>query len=86
MSILSDRSIGEALIRGWIKIDPFDKAQLNPASYDLTLGDEVAVYTRWVSSLPDGRETTAFPSEHDHILDVREPPQVQRWIIDSIWG
>jgi dCTP deaminase len=46
--ILSDRAIVAAITQGDIEIDPFDRKQLNPASYDLTLGDEVAVYNRWV--------------------------------------
>lgn len=47
--ILSDSAIAGAITRGEIKIDPWDPAQLNPASYDLTLGDGVTVYKRWVS-------------------------------------
>ena len=30
---------------GEILINPFDSSKLNPASYDLTLGDEITVYT-----------------------------------------
>ena len=42
--ILSDSAIRKAVERGAIIIDPFDPSRLNPCSYDLTLGDEVAVY------------------------------------------
>lgn len=37
-SMLSDRGIFEALDRGAIAIDPFDRSQLQPATYDLRLG------------------------------------------------
>jgi dCTP deaminase len=49
--ILSGRSILRAIQEGDIKITPFDAKdpeclkRLNPASYDLTLGREIAVYT-----------------------------------------
>lgn len=46
--ILSDSAIRKAVESGDIEIDPFDPARLNPCSYDLTLGDEVAVYDEWV--------------------------------------
>lgn len=42
--ILTDLAIEEAVRAGRIEIDPWDPAQLNPASYDLTLGDEVVTY------------------------------------------
>jgi dCTP deaminase len=43
--ILTGPSIHEAFKREEIDIDPFDSARINPASYDLRLGDQVAVYT-----------------------------------------
>jgi dCTP deaminase len=43
--ILSGRSIEAAVAMGEILINPFDSSRLNPASYDLTLGDEITVYT-----------------------------------------
>lgn len=46
--IFSDRAIADAVVRKAIVIDPFDAAQLNPASYDMTLGDKVSVYSDWV--------------------------------------
>jgi len=42
--ILSGRAISEAINDGSIIIDPYDMKHLNPASYDLTLGDEVKIY------------------------------------------
>lgn len=47
--ILSDSAISSAVSAGDILINPFDEAQLNPTSYDLTLGDQVTVYKRWVA-------------------------------------
>lgn len=42
--ILSDRAIIRAVAHGDIVIDPFRNSQLNPSSYDLTLGPDVQVY------------------------------------------
>lgn len=42
--ILNDLSIIRARGAGDIEIDPWDQTQLNPASYDLTLGEHVTVY------------------------------------------
>lgn len=51
--ILPDHVIRDAVATGDIVIDPFDAANLNPVSYDLTLGDEVTVYKRWVAYDPE---------------------------------
>lgn len=45
MSILSSHAICECVRTGRIEIDPFNAEQLNPCSYDLTLGDTYALYT-----------------------------------------
>jgi dCTP deaminase len=42
--ILSRKAIEEALCEGAITIDPFNPKHLNPASYDLTLGEGVKIY------------------------------------------
>lgn len=42
--ILSGSAIQHAIEERSIVIDPFNLEQLNPASYDLTLGDELCVY------------------------------------------
>lgn len=42
--ILSGSAIAEAVRLGAIEIDPYDARQLNPASYDLTLGDRALTY------------------------------------------
>ncbi len=46
--ILPDNLIRAAVAAGDIEIDPYNPAHVNPVSYDLTLGEEVAVYKRWV--------------------------------------
>ena len=48
MSILSGCAIAEAVKDRRIVIDPYDLKYLNPASYDLTLGDKVGVYRHGV--------------------------------------
>lgn len=46
MSIWSDKKIEEAIRKGYIDIDPFDKSMLQPNSIDLRLDDEILVYDR----------------------------------------
>jgi dCTP deaminase len=43
-SILSGLAIEDAVKRGAIEIEPFDRRQLNPVSYDLTLGHVILSY------------------------------------------
>ena len=42
--ILTGKEIHNEVIAGNISIDPFDHNRLNPNSYNLTLGNELAVY------------------------------------------
>lgn len=42
--ILSGKKIQQEIEDGHIRIDPFNPEHINPVSYDLTLGDRVAVY------------------------------------------
>jgi len=46
--ILTSSAIEAAISKGEILITPFNSAQLNVTSYDLTLGNEVRVYSNWV--------------------------------------
>ncbi len=81
-----------ALESGAIKIDPFTEEQLNPVSYDLTLGEGVAVYETWVlhdegwdvgkRGPRDGRD---FKGVH-FILDVKEQPKVRHYKMDPERG
>jgi dCTP deaminase len=49
--ILTGPAIRDAQYSGTIEIDPWNVSQLNPASYDLTLGDTVKVYQFGVNRL-----------------------------------
>jgi len=92
--ILSGRAIQQKILQGRIFIDPYDPAQINPASYDLTLGKTVAVYAGWtwidewagVSDKkrrgPDG--CGVFP--HDRTLDIRKPFDTKTFEIDPDRG
>jgi dCTP deaminase len=63
--ILSGVQIQAEIEAHEIEIDPFDPAQLNPASYDLTLGDEVVQYNVF----------------SDQILDVKKEWPIHREMI-----
>lgn len=82
--ILTGYAIEHAVADGDIVIDPYDPGQLNPASYDLRLGDDVAVYDAWVLSADeldspaDGKNLVAYDN---HVLDVKKEPTVTRFII-----
>lgn len=91
MSILTDQRIREALNRGAIQIDPYRPEQVNPTSYDLTLGDGVAVYRGWVETfsgegpkgeVQDGHRFTPI----DRPLDSKVEPEVERFTIDPERG
>ena len=88
--ILADSSIRAAIEDGRIQIDPFNPEQLNPASYDLTLGDEVAVYRDWVltyeapkTALEDGRHFVAKPGR---LIDPKEEPKIEKFKITPSYG
>ena len=42
--ILTGNAIRDAVERGDIEIEPYAPGHINPASYDLTLGEQVAIY------------------------------------------
>jgi dCTP deaminase len=50
--ILSGKEIEMAIRLGEIEISPFEATQLNPASYDLTLGEEITIYNCSRDRLP----------------------------------
>jgi len=95
--ILTDDAIRDALDHGGISIDPFDESQMNPASYDLRLGEGVAVYDKWVSSVVEQQyprcgwhlvplTSPSYPATTDDVLDAREEPLVTRFqISESGW-
>jgi dCTP deaminase len=100
--ILPDSAIRMAVRDGDIEIDPFDERNLNPVSYDLTLGDEVMVYKKWVgydanydvwpfggrpSAEPrDGSNITSYTNDKGNVLDVKEEPEVVKFKIDPEAG
>jgi dCTP deaminase len=58
--ILSGKEIEMAMGQGEIEISPFEATQLNPASYDLTLGEGITVYE-------------GFDSHKDRLLNYLNP-------------
>ena len=46
--VLTGPEIRKEIYSGGIVVDPFNEDQVNPASYDLTLGEKLAVYKRSV--------------------------------------
>ena len=82
--ILSDGEIRRAVACGDIEIDPFVPEHVNPVSVDLTLGDEVLVYRRWVTPYmtnvgigPEERLGGPFRQPYDY-LSVKEEPETIR--------
>lgn len=86
--ILTDGALKAALKLGTIKIDPYKPERLNAASYDVTLGDEVAVYEGWVETEPqnaqpqDGR----FFVPTNFVYDVKQEPQVRKFKMSPDYG
>ena len=81
--ILSDSAIRHAVECGDIEIDPFDPARLNPCSYDLTLGDEVAVYDEWVRTRAVLGSIIGWDSlrSRDVEIDIKAEPKAVRFQI-----
>lgn len=90
MSILTSSKIKSEVEAGSIRIAPYSEDQLNTASYDLTLGDEVRVYKDWVNynehvsqpSLRDGRDFTPCP----RICDVKSALETVSFRMDPTRG
>lgn len=89
--ILSGNKIAAEVAAGNISITPFDPSQVNPASYDILLGDQVAVY-KGTCYIPhfggphrprneeDGTGLLPWKTNED-IFDSKEPLEVERWTI-----
>lgn len=77
--ILTGKGIEACVEARFIVIDPFNPAQMNPASYDLTLGDEVRVYDDWVSidynNRADGSSIMQRRELDRRIIDIRQEPK-----------
>ncbi len=87
--ILIDYAIRRAVQNGQIKIEPYKDEQMNPASYDLTLGDEVAVYSNVVNTSrpPTGvNDGSHFSPIEEGVLDVKAKPEVETFKIDKEVG
>ncbi len=96
--ILADRSIRQAVLNGEIIIHPYNPAFVNPASYDLTLGDRVAVYKHWVRTVPSS--STLSPLRSPNAVedgsrfspidlgpfDIKQKPEVETFTIDPQVG
>lgn len=67
--ILTADAIRQGLRRQVIDISPYDETLLNPASYDLRLGDGVRVYSRTVCAFGPG--DMLRPGALHHELDTR---------------
>ncbi len=68
----SDRDILDQLADGEIHIEPFDPARVQPASYDLSLGDHLIIYERYSPGRPGRAIDPRMASEefcHPFLLD-----------------
>jgi len=87
--ILADSEIQRALWCGDIEIDPFNPKHMNPVSVDLTLGDEVLVYERWVQRGTLDESDVHLPDlpvpdlPGPYWLDVREVPNTIKFKLDA---
>lgn len=70
--ILTGPEIRKRFDAGDITIDPFDEKQLNPASYDLRLGDHYAVYV--FSTREDGENDVLDAKKDNLVEDLLMPP------------
>lgn len=82
--ILSGPEILRQIDLGNIRIDPFDPKRANPASFDLTLGDSVAVYKGVVkyfvpSNHPNADNGRALAPLELGILDMARAQDVLRY-------
>lgn len=69
MSILTGREIETQVREGGIQIDPFNRELINPASIDLTLGEQVLVYSGAVDT-----------SAYHHHLAVSKGLEVEKLV------
>jgi dCTP deaminase len=79
--ILSGLQIVKEVEAGNIKISPFDKTRANPASYDLTLGSEVAIYEDVTRLIGEGQYGPVHVAEDKvrNVLDAAKQNYVKRY-------
>ncbi len=71
--ILASSEISESVQLGLIEIEPYNAAQLNGASYDLTLGNQVRVYDSTVTIKPGSiKDGTNISKKLTGLLDPRK--------------
>ena len=91
--ILTGKSIRDAVVNGSIRITPYDPKHINPASMDLTLGNEVVIYKRWVEtyrnecqqSPQDGSRFMPYGNTHAP-ADIKEEQETEKFTIDPDKG
>jgi len=69
--VLSGHEIENQIQSGRIRITPCDMRYVNPASFDLTLGDEVRVY---VGTVDVATSEEYFPQDGRHLVKRWHPP------------
>jgi dCTP deaminase len=94
--ILAGTEIQAEVEAGNIVVDPFDPKHLNPASLDLTLGDEVAVYEdmTYLNGFKNWDEVVCGPFDGRGLqtlkdaqpFDVKKPPAVRKFKMDPELG
>lgn len=89
--ILTGHEIQKQVGLGRIKIDPFDPGRINPASYDLALGDQLAVYHSSVACYPrnstqDLPEDGRYFTPKGGCLDSKQQLEVENFQMDPSCG
>ncbi len=64
MSVLSDRSIRRRLVNGTLGIDPWTPEQIQPASYDVRLGNVLMTYPKSAWSVDPRVPETSLMEKH----------------------
>ena len=86
--ILTGPAIAEAVQQGRIFIENYDPSRLNPASYDLTLGNQVAVYALGIDTRPEGspEDGSNLRPHKSAVLNALDPGPVFKSSIDPKIG
>jgi len=90
VSILSGTAITQYIMNNDITITPLSLDNINPASIDLRLGNQVAVYTDWVTDVSltavCGEGLIPKARELGDAFDIKKPPDVRTFdITDEGW-
>ena len=84
--ILSGLEIENAIDTGVIEIDPYEPKNINPASIDLRLGNEVKVYEDWVQAEDAGGDGHLFRAKTFSVRDVKHKPSTLSFEADPDKG